>query len=240
MKSLRLLVLLAVFSALAPSQAAAITIQAEDYLWCPGIKPSEANRKALARIVEERYALARGITLASMPIAMTFFGLRIDEPAEVLAWRDKEDVRVRALIAPSEMEMVRKFALSVRDQTSKIDRKFPLSQSINLSMTQSVYVADGEKMLKVDLVVPADSADYKMQYQAEMNSEGALVIHLTRIRPSFYELLGREPEAAQLKTTITRKGPLPKTIEVWTRTIDEDLPLNLKFKRVGTAEVEGS
>lgn len=240
MKSLHLMVLLAVCSAWAPSYAGALTIQAEDYLWCPGITPSESNRKALAKIVEERYSLAGGITLASMPIAMTFFGMRIDEPAEILAWRDKEDARVRALLAPSEMELVRKFAQSVRDQTASIDRKFPLSQSINLSVTQSVFESDGEKTLKVDLSIPADSPDYKMRYQTDLNSEGALVIRLTRIRPSFYQLLGREPESAQLKATITRKAPLPKSIEVWTRTIDEDLPLNLKFKRVGTVGVEGT
>lgn len=240
MNRLPLMALLALLSAFTPAQAGALTIQAEDYLWCPGITPSESNRKALAKIVEERYSIARGITLASMPVAITFFGMRIDEPAEVLAWRDKEDARVRALIAPSEMELVRKFAQSVRDQTASVDRKFPLSQSINLSVTQSVFESDGEKMLKVDLNVPADSPDYKMHYQTDMNSEGALVIRLTRIRPSFYQLMGREPESAQLKATITRKAPLPKTIEIWTRTIDEDLPLNLKFKRIGTVGVEGT
>ncbi|MDX6766553.1 MAG: hypothetical protein SFU85_07160 [Candidatus Methylacidiphilales bacterium] len=220
--------------------ARAIPLQAEDYLYCPGASPSAEASLALNKIIAERRELAGGITLEDFPGTLTFFGVRIDEPEVLMNWRTQEDARVRALIPQGHLEQVTKFADKVRSLTGQVEQKFPIRQGFDLGMAQSVErTGDGESV-RVDLSVPTNSADYRVLSESEVNEDGVLVIRVTLIRPSSYLLLDKEPVPTELKATITRKGPLPKSVELWTRTINDDLPLGLKFKRMGEAKLAGT
>jgi hypothetical protein len=221
-----------------PARAAEVELQAEDALHCPGAELPEETRRQLAALVEERKALARSITIEDFSMVPTLFGVRIDLPEEVVAWRAKESERVRQLVPASTLERIEAFAVEVRDRSSEFERRYPLKQNLGVGLTKSVRKNGEEKILEMDLSVTTESSDYKISHECVVEEDGKLLLKVTLVRPSHYAVMDKEPAPSELKAQISQSG-LPKSVEIWTRTIDETLPLSLAFKRVGSVPLAG-
>jgi hypothetical protein len=234
---------MAILAAAIPSSWGAVMLQAEDYLLCPGVEPTFDRRASLSQIIEERHAFASNISAEQSPLTMTFFGVRIDEPAEVMKWRENEDKRIRALIFPTDMDKVKAFAEKVRSQTASINKSFPLGLAGNLSISQIVTdSADGkgDSDWKMEVVVPVFHPGYTMQCQWERGEEDTLLVRITLVRPSVYQLIDREPEATGLKAVMAPKGKPSNKVEVWMRAIDADMPLKVEFRKLDDSGRAGS
>jgi hypothetical protein len=244
MKHLRhLFVTLAILATAAPSTWGALLLQAEDYLLCPGVEPTFDRRASLTQIIEERRTFASGISAEQSPLTLTFFGIRIDEPGEVMKWRENEDKRIRGLIFPSDMEKVKTFAEKVRGQISNIHNSFPLGLAGNLSISQIVTESEdgkGDSDWKMEVVVPVHHPGYTMQCQWERGEEDTLLVRITLVRPSVYQLIDREPETTGLKAVMAPKGKPSNKVEVWMRAIDADMPLKVEYRKLDDSGRAGS
>lgn len=113
-----------------------------------------------------------------------------------------------------------------------------MKQQLGVGLTQSVRKEGEEKVLQMDLSVSTESSGYTLLHECVEEEQGKLVIRVTLVRPSHYEVRDKQPAPSELKAQITQAG-LPKTVEIWTRTIDEALPLSVGFKRVGSVPMSG-
>jgi hypothetical protein len=220
------------------ARAAQVELQAEDALYCPGVELSAATRQQLVALMEERKALARGIRVEDSRLESTVFGTRTVMPEKMLAWQAKESRRVRQLVPPSALKRIEAFAIEVRDRSREFEERYPLKQQWGVGLTKSVRKNGEEKILELELSVTAESSDYKIFHECVAGEDGKLVLKVTLVRPSKYMLMDKEPAPSELKAHISQSG-LPKSVEIWTRTIDETLPLSLAFKRVGSMPVTG-
>jgi hypothetical protein len=159
-------------------------------------------------------------------------------PEKMLAWQAKESRRVRQLVPPSALKRIEAFAIEVRDRSREFEERYPLKQQWGVGLTKSVRKNGEEKILELELSVTAESSDYKIFHECVAGEDGKLVLKVTLVRPSKYMLMDKEPAPSELKAHISQSG-LPKSVEIWTRTIDETLPLSLAFKRVGSMPVTG-
>jgi hypothetical protein len=218
--------------------SAELELQAEDVLYCPNVEIPSSAREELLKLVSERQQLARNISAEDFSITSTPFGMRIELPEAVIVWRKSESSRVRALVSDNILHQVEMFAADVREQSSDFERKYPLRQQLGVGLTQSMGIEGGEKVLKVDLSVPASSTEYKMVHETS-TEEGKLVIRVTLVRPSQHTLINKEPAPSEFKAQVTHAS-VPTSVEIWTRTIDETLPLSVKFTRVGEIPLSSS
>jgi hypothetical protein len=221
-----------------PARAAQVELQAEDALYCPGVELPEATRQQLEALIEERKALARSIREEDFRVETTVFGTRTVMPEKMLAWQAKESRRVRQLVPPSALNRIEAFAIEVRDRSREFEERYPLKQQWGVGLAKSVRKNGEEKILEIELSVTAESSDYKIFHECVAGEDGKLVLKVTLVRPSQYMLMDKEPAPSELKAHISQSG-LPKSVEIWTRTIDETLPLSLSFKRVGSMPVTG-
>jgi hypothetical protein len=221
-----------------PARAAQVELQAEDALYCPSVELPAATRQQLEALIEERKALARSIREEEFRVESTVFGTRIVMPEQVLAWRAKECDRVRQLVPPCALERIEAFAIEVRDRSGEFEQRYPLKQQWGVGLTKRIRKNGEEKILEMDLSVTAESSHYKIFHECVAGEDGKLVLKVTLVRPSPYLLMDKEPTPSQLKVQISQSG-LPKSVEIWTRTVDETLPLSLAFKRVGAMPVTG-
>lgn len=211
-------------------------LQAEDVLYCPALELPEPVRQELQQIVHERQELARSITAEDFCAVATPFGIRVDLPEKVVQWRAEECRRVRALIPSAAIAAVEAFAESIREQSEDYERRYPLKQQFALELTKAVRQEGQGKVLLLDLSVPTESSGYTLVHELAEEAQGKLVIRVTLVRPSYYLVRDKESSPEKIRARITYAG-LPKAVEIWTRAIDQTLPLNVSFQRLGTMPI---
>lgn len=213
-------------------------LQAEDLLCCPGVELSPETRKELQELIRTRQELASSLVLEDFSTSQTLFGIRMNLPEKMQEWIEEESRRVEALVPAGQLERVRDYALSMRDLAREHERRYPMKQNVGVGVTQRIRREGEQRRLQVDLTVSADAAEYRMVHESEEAADGRLIIRVTLVRPSPYEVQGKEPQPAEFHAQVTGTG-MPKAVEIWTRTIDGAMPLQLTFKLLGSIPLQG-
>lgn len=228
---------IAIVFCVAPPSSRAETLQAEDMLHCPGLELSADSRARLETLLKQRQELARTLPIEELEVVETAFGTRIELPKALQACLDREDEAIQAMASAEELDKIRAFAGTFRQEKSQLERVFPIRQRLGVAVTQSVArKPDGGKLYHLDLDIPADAPLYRLEHQSSINNEGHLVIKLTLVRPSLYALKSSSPEPVSLKSQI-QQDSFPKAVEIWTRSIDEGMPFPVEFTRVAVMPV---